>query len=112
GAPNASVIGLGTGWTTMAQTGLMYLRNGSLIARASWRATLSTDGSPPPAFHGLLWRIVTTNESGGDLRVVASGYRSGSPNLPNITMGPPFELAMVSAVGRRRLLLQLAIDPD
>jgi len=112
GPGSASVIGLGTSWTTMAQTAPRLMLDGFMIVRASWKATLSTDGGPEPRFHGLLWRIVTTNESGGDLRVVASGYRSGSANLPNITMGPPFERATVSGSGQRRILLQLAIDPD
>jgi len=112
GPGSASVIGLGTSWTTMAQTAPRLMLDGFMIVRASWKATLSTDGGPEPRFHGLLWRIATTNESGGDLRVVASGYRSGSANLPNITMGPPFERATVSGSGQRRILLQLAIDPD
>ena len=87
------------------------MRNGFLDARASWRATLSSDGGAEPTTHGLNWRMASTDQSGGDLRVIASGYAVGLPNIANIVMGQPFTRSDVSGTGIRKLLLQLSIDP-
>lgn len=114
GALSATLIGLSAGWTTVATVASKYVAaNGGYIFRADWQATLSPKSSPSGApIYGLNWRVISTNPSGGDVRVVSSGYVTGLPDTANIAMGQPYTLVTghVSLVGDRKLHLQLALS--
>ena len=114
GPPSASLIGLSAGWTTVATVASKYVyTSGSFLLRADWQATL-TPKSPPsePPFYGLNWRVISTDLSGGDQRVVSSGYVAGASGIANVPMGQPYTLieGHVSNRGDRRLHLQLAMS--
>ncbi len=109
GAGSPSVISI-VGWTTVAEATARTFRNGGVVARASWRATLSSDGAPPPTIHGLVWRIVTTDMGGGDLQMMMGGFVEGPANIANINMGAAFTEANVTVTGLRRILLQLSVS--
>ena len=114
GALSATLIGLSAGWTTVATVASKYVAaNGGYIFRADWQATLSPKSPPSGApIYGLNWRVISTNPSGGDVRVVSSGYVTGLPGTANIAMGQPYTLVTghVSLVGDRKLHLQLALS--
>ena len=114
GTPSATSIGLSSGWTTVATVASKYLYNtGSFLFRADWQAILSPKAPPSEApVYGLNWRVVSTNMSGGDLRIVASGYVTAPVANANIAMGQPYTLieGHVSQRGDRKLLLQLAMS--
>ncbi|MBB4798023.1 hypothetical protein HNP32_001747 [Brevundimonas bullata] len=114
GTPSATSIGLSSGWTTVATVASKYLYNtGSFLFRADWQAILSPKAPPSEApVYGLNWRVVSTNKSGGDLRIVASGYVTAPVANANIAMGQPYTLVEghVSQRGDRKLLLQLGMS--
>lgn len=114
GAPSATVIGLGAGWTTVATVASKYLyATGAFLLRADWQAVLSPKAPPSEApVYGLNWRVVSTNMSGGDLRVVSSGYVTAPVANTTVIMGQPYTLieGHVSPRGDRKLLLQLALS--
>lgn len=114
GTPSATSIGLSSGWTTVATVASKYLYNtGSFLFRADWQAILSPKAPPSEApVYGLNWRVVSTNMSGGDLRIVTSGYVTAPVANANIAMGQPYTLieGHVSQRGDRKLLLQLAMS--
>ena len=114
GPPSASLIGLSVGWTTVATVASKYVyTSGSFLLRAEWQATLSPKSPPSePPFYGLNWRVVSTNLSGGDQRVVASSYVTGRAGIADVQMGQPYTLieGHVSNRGDRRFHLQLAMS--
>ncbi len=114
GPPSASVIGLPAGWTTVATVASKYVyTSGAFLLRADWQATLTPKSPPSEApVYGLNWRVISTNLSGGDQRVVSSGYVAGAGGIANVPMGQPYTLieGHVSNRGDRRFHLQLAMS--
>lgn len=114
GPPSASVIGLPAGWTTVATVASKYVyTSGAFLLRADWQATLTPKSPPSEApVYGLNWRVISTNLSGGDQRVVSNGYAAGAGGIANVPMGQPYTLieGHVSNRGDRRFHLQLAMS--
>ncbi|KAK0331043.1 hypothetical protein LTR94_030469, partial [Friedmanniomyces endolithicus] len=112
GAPSSSLLTI-SGWTTVATVASRTMRNGVMLMAATWQGTLSPASPAPEApTYGLNWRLYSTNQSGGDGFVVASGFVDGPVNTANVPMGLAYQQVTYSGTGNRRLLLQLSLGGD